>query len=116
MDFCCFVLFASTQCVRDGCGSDPSFFLLRTQELASYQHESLRKIQTNFNLNVRFDFGGLTMVKRKGLFSLVYFMGEFWLTLQQVLRLGKLSTCQEFSHDRFYDLTTRYFSLYLIKP
>lgn len=86
-----FVLFASTQCVRDGCGSDPVLFLLRIQELARYQHESLREKQTNFNLNVRFDFGGLIMVKRKGLlFSLVYFMGEFWLTLQQVLRLGKL--------------------------
>lgn len=93
MDFCLFLLlFASTQCVRDGCGSDPILFLLRIQELALFQHESLRKkTTTNFNLNVRFNFGALTMVKRKGLlFSLVYFVGEFWLTLQQVLRLGKL--------------------------
>uniref|UniRef100_A0A3Q4G0S5 Glutamate receptor n=1 Tax=Neolamprologus brichardi TaxID=32507 RepID=A0A3Q4G0S5_NEOBR len=40
-------------------------------------------------INVKFSSGGMTMVKRKGLlFSLLYFMAEFWLTSQQVLRIG----------------------------
>lgn len=34
------------------------------------------------------------MAKRKGLlFSLLYFMAEFWLTSQQVLRIGKWQNC-----------------------
>ena len=39
---CVFLLllsFFSSQCVRDGCGSDASLFSLRIRGLASYQHE-----------------------------------------------------------------------------
>lgn len=38
---CCFP--PSSQCVRDGCGSDASLFSIRIQELASCRHEPLRK-------------------------------------------------------------------------
>ena len=42
------------------------------------------------DIDVKFDSGGRTMAKRKGLlFPLLYFMAEFWLTSQQVLRIGK---------------------------
>lgn len=41
-------------------------------------------------INVIFEPGGRTMAKRTGLlFPLLYFMAEFWLTSQQVLRIGK---------------------------
>ncbi|XP_008424555.1 glutamate receptor ionotropic, kainate 1 isoform X2 [Poecilia reticulata] len=67
---------------------DSSLFSPWIQGLASYQHELLRT-KKQLDLNVKFKFGGLTMVKRTGLlFSLVYFMGELWLTSQQVLRIG----------------------------
>lgn len=77
--------------MRDGYGSDASLFSLRIQGLAGYQHELLRgKKKNKFAINVKFSSGGMTMVKRKGLlFSLLYFMAEFWLTSQQVLRIGK---------------------------
>lgn len=49
------------------------------------------------DINVKFDFWGRTMAKRKGLlFSLLYFMAEFWLTSQQVLRIGECWDCQIF--------------------
>ncbi|XP_014884968.1 glutamate receptor ionotropic, kainate 1-like isoform X1 [Poecilia latipinna] len=67
---------------------DSSLFSPWIQGLASYQHELLRT-KKQLDLNVKFKFGGLTMLKRAGLlFSLVYFMGELWLTSQQVLRIG----------------------------
>lgn len=41
-------------------------------------------------INVILEPGGRTMAKRTGLlFPLLYFMAEFWLTSQQVLRIGK---------------------------
>lgn len=41
-------------------------------------------------INVILEPGGRTMAKRTGLlFPLLYFMAEFWLTSQQVLRIGE---------------------------
>lgn len=41
---CVFLFFflSSSQCVRDGCGSDASLYSLRIRGLASFQHELLR--------------------------------------------------------------------------
>lgn len=55
MYFCCF--FFSSQCVRDGCGSDASLFLLRIQGLASYQHELPRAEKLISMLNLTLEGG-----------------------------------------------------------
>lgn len=58
---------------------------IRTGKLSAWITEGRKT-----DINVKFDSGGRTMAKRKGLlFSLLYFMAEFWLTSQQVLRIGK---------------------------
>lgn len=57
MYFCCFFFFFSSQCVRDGCGSDASLFLLRIQGLASYQHELPRAEKLISMLNLILEGG-----------------------------------------------------------
>lgn len=51
---CCCCLSLLSQCVRDGCGSDGSLFLLRIQGLASNQHELSRagKLTSMFYLTL----------------------------------------------------------------
>lgn len=85
-------LFFSSQCVRDGCGSDASLFLLWIQELASYQHELPRAEKLTSMLNSTLE-GGPWRKERDCYFHYCTLWQSFGILRSKSWELVRLSYC-----------------------